>query len=155
MTFSKNDIFQKRPVGCLLVVGCFWADHTATLVALIHLCSGDLPATCYIYDKLVAAMEEWCSILEFRADRAHPELTEFSPRLECALQQSANSDGFQRLLREAVKHLHTALVNCMEKEAHQVQFFNSFAFFGRLLIAKAAYHSCGSRGMAGICGDRI
>ena len=56
-------------------------------------------------------------------DLAHPGLTEFSPRLEFALQQSATSDGFQGLLREAVKCLHTALVNRMEKEPGQVHFF--------------------------------
>ena len=99
----------------------FLVDHTATLVALIHLCSGDLPAACYVYDKLVAVREEWHSILEFRANLAHPELTKFW--LEFALQRSANSDGFRRLLQEAVKRLHTALANHMEKEADQVQFF--------------------------------
>ena len=51
------------------------SDHTAALVALIHLCSGDEPAACYLCDKLVVLREEWCSILDFQADPAHPELT--------------------------------------------------------------------------------
>ena len=62
--------FSKRPVGVQVRL-IFLVDHTATLVALIHLCSGDLPAACYVYDKLVAVREEWHSILEFCADPAH------------------------------------------------------------------------------------
>ena len=67
--------------------------------------------------------EEWRSILEFGGDPPHLELTEWSTRYEFALQQSANFDGFRRLLRESVKRLHTTLVDRMEKEANRVQFF--------------------------------
>ena len=54
---------------------------------------------------------------------AHPELKEFSPHLEFTLAQSAHPDGYCHVLRETVKRRHTALVNCMEKEVQQVQFF--------------------------------